>query len=1056
MLLRTFGGLALTESSIKRPKPLLLLTYLSIEGPQERRFLAELFWMGAANPRQSLSVALGQLRAGASGAVASDGALLRSLVDCDAPALLDATNSGRWAEARDLYRGPFLAGIDVDGCGVELEEWIYGTREALASSAQQAFVAAAEAAAAGGDRSEATRLAERAFALSSGGADPDADVVGRLHALLVNGRSPRARELADEARTIGLEVHGATTPAPTDRSPEPTSHHTPTPLTSFVGRQDERREVARLLAGEARLVTLVGLGGAGKTRLSLELMRELVDDGSVDRARFVALETVHDATEVPSRILEALRRTPSVAATWDTLVADLRRDRALVVLDNVEQVDGCAGVVMELLEACPTVRVLVTSREPLNVAAEYLVPVEGLGTPESATDALARHPSVDAVDLFVERARRVQPRFELDAENAEAVVRICRLLAGLPLGIELAASLMRTLTPDDMASALEADLDVLMGRGPDRPDRHTSLRAAFDRTWHRLTPSQRAALERVSVFEGGFTRRAAADAVDVTVPMLASLVDASLVRRQERRFEVHPLVQQYARERLASSPDVEHETRARHAAYWTDFAEARNPETRRHGHRTAFSEVVADMGNVGAAWRWAATTNRLDLLDRMLPSLSRVLADTGRQPELSRLLDDALTHVPSGTATHARLVTDKYWVQPPNAPGAHACALRALELTQKVGSEFDVARARHMLAVTTVAHGDAATARTLLGQALESFRRLEQSTWLVGCLNDLALVTDEAPEQRGLLEEAIETSRALGDTVTVARALANLGVLEDMTYGDYRAELELLEQALAEERAANARSVFLASLEARRGIALLRAGDADAAEYGVREAEALLVGTEHLEVGGVRETLRAVRALLHHQRGDANAARAEAAGCRDHPLCLELLVRLALDDRDLDHAERCLDTMARSTERLVGSRDRLLHRAKVELFRAELAAARGGSVAAHILAALDIVTRFCFVPTALAAFVTTAVTVPTKRKAALLRVAATHPAATTITRSWVRSITDEPWSTDDRPLDTEAVLQLARDLASELTSHASAATRTEAPGTTPSYDPAGR
>ncbi len=1034
MLLRTFGGLALTDATIRRPKPLLLLAYLALEGPQDRRFLAELFWLGAANPRQSLTVALGQLRAAADGAVARDGAQLRSQVECDAPALLAAATAGRWTEVLELYSGPFLAGVDVGGASIELEEWIYGTREELATRAQEAFVTAAEAIAADGDVPQATHLAGRAFELSVTGAEPDAETAGRLYRLLARGGSARARALAAEARTIGVDVHRSDeAPNSTASASRPTSPDLPTPLTSFVGRVEERRVVAALLASTSRLVTLVGLGGAGKTRLSLEVARELVDGGSIARACFVPLETVQAVSEVPGRILASLRPPSPAGDGWGALLTALNRRSVLLVLDNVEQIDGCARLLMELLEACPMVRILVTSREPLGVAPEHLVPVEGLGTPESGSDALERSSSVDAVDLFIERARRVQPRFELHPDNAEAVVRICQFLTGLPLALELAASLMRTLALEDLLSELSVDLDVLVGGGPDRPDRHASLRSVFDHTWQRTSPQQREALELVSVFEGGFTRRAAAEAMGVSLTTLASLVDASLVRRQERRFEVHPLIRQYTLERLAAPPNVEHEARTRHAMYWIDFVEARNPATNMHGQRAALAEVVGEVGNIGAAWRWLLASARHDLVERTLPAIASSLANAGRLSELVTMIDHALARVPVASTTHARLVAVKAHTTPPDAPEARVLAEHALALQERWGNQGDVAAAIFTLAVTTLRGGDIDGGRILHERALAAFRRLGNTTGIVSCLNNLAIMTEEPTEHRRLLEDAVEASRELDGANGSSQQTQNLGAFVAMTYGDYRRQAIWLEQATAEELAGGARGYILAGLATRHALALLRAGDADAADDRLTEAVRLLEGQDHWEVDRVQSTFAAVRALLHHHRGDRQAARAAIAGESDHPLALELRVRMALDERDIEQAERWLDALARGADRHEGVRDRLLVRAKAELLRAEIAAERGGDAATHILAAIDIVTGYCFVPAALDALVTTAVTVPTARSTALLRVAATHEGSTTLTRTRaLASGSGDTATADGGALDWRAILDLTREVASEL------------------------
>ena len=266
MLLRTLGGLALSGASIHRPKPLLLLAYLSFEGPKERRYLAEVFWPRAANARKSLSMALTQLRAGAPGAITSEEVRVSTTLPCDAGRLLEAATRGNWREVLSLDGGPFLEGVDVYGGHLELEEWVYGTREYLAARVIDALLAVAEARIEEGDDVEAIRLGERALSLHEGGTPLDGSVLDRLFRVLLTCGSPAARRVRAEAQRLGIELPPstpATSPRPRSAPPatERSNHSLPAIMAPFVGREAQLVELDELL-GTVRLVTITGLGGS--------------------------------------------------------------------------------------------------------------------------------------------------------------------------------------------------------------------------------------------------------------------------------------------------------------------------------------------------------------------------------------------------------------------------------------------------------------------------------------------------------------------------------------------------------------------------------------------------------------------------------------------------------------------------------------------------------------------------------------------------------------------------------------------------------------------------
>jgi predicted ATPase/DNA-binding XRE family transcriptional regulator len=379
------------------------------------------------------------------------------------------------------------------------------------------------------------------------------------------------------------EPYCAPTPAqavePPPRAPEQPPTNLPTPLTRLIGRkQDIAAARNTLLRGKVRLLTLIGSPGIGKTRLSIEVARE-VQAAFSDGVSFVALAPISDPSLVIATIAQTLRVRESAGESLLEMVkAALHSKRLLLLLDNFEHLLDATPLVLELLEACPGLKALVTSRAPLRVPGEQLYTVPPLLVPTLAqlptTGALARTP---AVALFVERAQAVLPEFRLTEQNAPIVAAICVRLDGLPLAIELAAVWVRALACAEIAQEIDNNLGFLATSLSDVPTRQRSLHAVFDHSWRLLTEHEQRVLRRLSVFRGGLEYDAAEAVADATLLLLAALVDKSLLRRNETgRYELHELIRQYAEEQLHEFGETER-VYDRHLEYCLALAEAGHP-----------------------------------------------------------------------------------------------------------------------------------------------------------------------------------------------------------------------------------------------------------------------------------------------------------------------------------------------------------------------------------------------------------------------------------------------------------------------------------------------
>jgi predicted ATPase len=456
-------------------------------------------------------------------------------------------------------------------------------------------------------------------------------LVDLVYRLLAKERSERI----PSARHVGIELAGviASKTAPSGGTPAvaPTSafgqtiaaadvaqtpYALPTPLTPFIGREAELAGLARLLLDPTvRLITVVGPGGMGKSRLVLEAARlYLREEGAFAATKrnwprsapgvcCVELAPLVNPELVLSAIADAsgLKFRPG-SEPKEQLFAHLRSKISLLILDNFEHVIQAANLVAELLAAAPSLSVLVTSRQRLGLSCESVFQLAGLGFPTADSTATTRESS--GVRLFVSSARRVRGDLELTDEVAGHAARVCALVQGSPLGIVLAASWTSVLTVDEIALEIERSFEFLAAELEDIPARHRSLNRVFDYSYDLLTPEERVVAARLSVFRGGFTRAAAEHVAGATLKTLAALANKSLLVRDPAsgRYSMHELLRQYAALRLGLLPDEVERSAREHAAYFTTFLCRQAPLLKRREGLAAARNIEMELGNLQAAW----------------------------------------------------------------------------------------------------------------------------------------------------------------------------------------------------------------------------------------------------------------------------------------------------------------------------------------------------------------------------------------------------------------------------------------------------------------------
>lgn len=410
-------------------------------------------------------------------------------------------------------------------------------------------------------------------------------------------------------------------------------HNLPAQTSAFVGREDELAEITRLLATDTiRLLTILGPGGMGKTRLALEAAAQQLNNYR-DGVYFVDLAPLIDPAQIVTTIADAIQFSfyKDVPPTQQ-LLDYLREKHMLLLLDNFEHLISSAALVANILKAAANVKILVTSRERLDLSAETLLNISGLDFPtwETPEDAL----TYAAVKLFLQSARRAKPSFELTADMLTPVSRICRQVSGMPLGIVLAAAWVDMLSLDEIAAEIERSLDFLETEMRDLPTRQRSLRAVFAYSWALLSSDEQAAFQRLAIFRGGFTREAAHAVSDASLRTLAALVNQSLLqRRPDGRYAIHELLRQYAESRLIANPTEAMQTRSFHSAYYAAYLTDLEQQLYAGHELEVLAGVEIEFDNIRLAWDWAVAQRNREEIEAALICLWWVYSTHHRYDE---------------------------------------------------------------------------------------------------------------------------------------------------------------------------------------------------------------------------------------------------------------------------------------------------------------------------------------------------------------------------------------------------------------------------------------
>jgi predicted ATPase/DNA-binding SARP family transcriptional activator len=732
------------------------------------------------------------------------------------------------SEAVKLYRNHFLTGFSLKQSPV-FNEWVVAESDELRHQLASALTMLTEDHYALGQAETAIPYAQRLVALDPFNESSHRQLMQIYIQAGQNGAALKQYQICEqimrkelgvdpqpETRALYKQIRkGEIKPIQPIKQKEVSAppHNLPYQISTFIGRERELDEVTHLIAAH-RLVTLVGTGGIGKTRLSLKVGERLLREYA-DGIWLIELASLSDPALVPQTVAKLFQLLEkSGESLTEKLIRVMRPKSMLLILDNCEHVlDACAQLADTLLRSCPNLKILTSSREPLGITGESQYHVPSLALPD-LQQILEKLLDYESVELFEERARLVQENFSLTMENAASIAQICHRLDGIPLAIELAAARVNSLSTQQIASRLDERFNLLTGGSRTALPRHQTLRASIDWSWDLLSEAEQVLMQRLSVFTDGWTLTAA-EAVcagngierQQVLDLMNELVAKSLVIAEEQiqkpRYRLLETTRQYAQEKLIEANESEL-FRDHHLDFFLTFATATEP--RLHGPEQVYwlDQLETENNNLRAALSWAIKHNiEIGLL--LANALGWFWYVRGYLSEGIEVLDVLLSHSTARTQQQARAL----WVRSTLAitktdfESAYHSAVASLNLSQELGNPRDIAYALSMCGLSAFYSGkDVQLAIEWLDQAVDLGSRLgEEGEWMLA--GAMFFLGDFYSQGAGdyiraapFYETSLATYRKLGDKWGIAHTLLSMGNIY-LRQGDYVRAAQIDEEALA-------------------------------------------------------------------------------------------------------------------------------------------------------------------------------------------------------------------------------------------------------------------
>jgi predicted ATPase len=677
----------------------------------------------------------------------------------------------------------------------------------------------------------------------------------------------RREKTADALGEIAISNH----PIPETKS------HIPTLSAPLIGRDIELAEITRLIQDpNCRLLTLTGQGGIGKTHLTKHTASFLVDSNQ-HSVVFVSLAPITGREQTVTAIADALGIVLYMASDRSQqLISYLQERELLLILDNFEHLTSdtsCVDLVDAILQGTHKIKIIVTSREPLKLQAEWVFEVQGLPVPKS--DQPEELETSSAVALFIQRAKHSSVGFKPTQNDLTAIAQICGLVEGLPLGIELAAAWVRTLTCEEIAQEIQHSLNFLKTSGRGLPERHRSMRATIDHSWKLLTSDEQKVLRQLSIFRGGFSRQAAGAVANSSLSDLDSLVSKSLVRRTDSgRYDMHELIHQYALDQLQQDISEYEEIQIRHSRFFANLLDDRGSSLKGADRPIVVKELISDLANLRQAWCWASSHQQAQDLSQAADTLFWLYESRSNCREGVPLYRQAVQGLQLGGK---KLTTSEKWEQQlalgqaltyegfflfrqgqqPQGRETLKSSLAILEkIPDKQSGDVQMALSNAIVFLGTVISvmGDFEEGDRLLQRGSNMKQKLDDPWGSAFCWRQIALSAyyrGEYTQSQEALQRSLEISQKIGNTWSIAASLSQMGLVA-YYLGNYDQAQEYLSEALELSRELEDRFSIATALD---GLGLVKTAQSqfDDAQSLLQESIALF--KEIGEHGSLAQTL---------------------------------------------------------------------------------------------------------------------------------------------------------------------------------------------------------